>query len=52
MISGIMFIIIAWSVSSMPMWASICLTVWGSLCIMWSTLKVIVRFIKAGGEDY
>lgn len=52
MISGIMFIIIAWCVSSMPMWASICLTVWGSLCIMLSALKFAVRLFKVVGEDY
>lgn len=55
MLSGIIFILVAWLVPELyeaHLWLSICLTIWGSLCILGSMLKWLLRFISAASEDY
>lgn len=45
MISGVLFIVLAW-VLTIPLWVSICLTIWGSVCIMASVVRLTLGFFR------
>lgn len=43
MISGVLFIVIAFAVDSLPTWVTVCLTIWGVLCIIVGTVRLAMK---------
>lgn len=43
MISGILFIILAWA-AALPVWVSVVLTIWGVFCIEAFIVRVVIYY--------
>ena len=46
MISGVLFIVIAFAVDSLPTWVTVCLTIWGVLCIIVGTVHLAMKIME------